>query len=300
MLRPRAAERPAVCEIMRKGFFHMGEDTVEQKAVLLLALFSSPTRFVSGRKIQSLNLMKEISDCSASIPRRLREIRPAARFPEDIQQVIRECQPQILQFSGHGDAVKQGAFAGALAFQHADGLIQLPSPDDFIALLGKDVCPDLECVYLNGCRTLKPLGSAILRKLPHLAIIGWDTKTADPAALAFSKGFYDAIAASYGSRNDQKPRAGSGWIVEAFDAACTAMENAGYRRGDPEYEGDNFIDASGKLRRAHGRPGLLHRSNMVAKEFAQRLKTRTAERKNASPEQEPPLEALGAQHHAGP
>ena len=88
--------------------------------------------------------MKEIADCIESVPRRLREIRPAARFPDDIKQVIRECQPQILQFSGHGDAVRKGTLAGALAFQMGDGQIQLPSPDDFISLLSKEQCPNLE------------------------------------------------------------------------------------------------------------------------------------------------------------
>ena len=36
-----------------------------------------------------------------------------------------------------------------------------PPPQDFIDLLRPEVCPILECVYLNGCHTLHPLGSAI-------------------------------------------------------------------------------------------------------------------------------------------
>ena len=52
------------------------------------------------------------------------------------------------------------ALAGALAFELANGQIQLPDPANFIALLSKSVCPLLECVYLNGCNTLHPLGAS--------------------------------------------------------------------------------------------------------------------------------------------
>ena len=70
--------------------------------------------------------MKEIASCIEAIPRRLREIRPAARFPDDIKQVVRELSPRLLQFSGHGDAVRRGALAGALAFELPNGQLQLP------------------------------------------------------------------------------------------------------------------------------------------------------------------------------
>ena len=76
----------------------------------------------------------------------------------------------MLQFSGHGDALRRGPMAGALAFEMADGTIQLPDPDDFIALLGK--CPRLEGVFLNGCKTLRPLGERIQQEMPWLTVVG--------------------------------------------------------------------------------------------------------------------------------
>ena len=79
MLAPNPAERPSVSALLRRKYFAFGEDTEEAKRLLLLALFSSPTFFKSGRPIPALHLMKEIDSCIKSIPRRLREIRPAAR-----------------------------------------------------------------------------------------------------------------------------------------------------------------------------------------------------------------------------
>mgnify|MGYP006888798621 CR=1 FL=1 len=68
------------------------------------------------------------------IPRKLREIRPAAQFPADIEHALKEHSPRVLQFSGHGNAVKTGPFAGALAFELKDGTISLPDPMSFIEL----------------------------------------------------------------------------------------------------------------------------------------------------------------------
>ena len=113
------------------------EDTEQAKHLELLALFSSPSRWRSGRAIQPLQLMKEIISLQEGIPRRLREIRPAAAFPADIVQVLKEHSPRVLQFSGHGNAVRRGAFAGALAFETADGTIELPDPQAFITVLSR-------------------------------------------------------------------------------------------------------------------------------------------------------------------
>lgn len=42
-------------------------------------------------------------------------------------------------------------------------------------------------VFLNGCKTLSPLGEQIVEALPHLSVIGWGTVTADQAATAFAQ-----------------------------------------------------------------------------------------------------------------
>lgn len=96
-------------------------------------------------------------ELQTGIPRRVREVRPAARFPHDVAAIIKDLSPRILQvmrrfrcemsplfitpsrprplqFSGHGDAVKRGPLAGALAFELPDGTINLP---------GATISPDL-------------------------------------------------------------------------------------------------------------------------------------------------------------
>ena len=52
--------------------------------------------------------------------------------------------------------------AGALAFEMADGQVDLPNPEKFISVLRRSSCPRLECVFLNGCKTTRPLGERIV------------------------------------------------------------------------------------------------------------------------------------------
>ena len=87
--------------------------------------------------------MREVAMLQDGITRRFREIRPAARFPDDIEEIVKYVRPRVIQFSGHGDIVKtdnqeRGLFTGALAFE-VDGELQLPNPQKFIELL--DTCP---------------------------------------------------------------------------------------------------------------------------------------------------------------
>ena len=161
-----AEKRTSVDRVLNKSFFKENEDTEQSRQLEVLALFSSPTRWKTGHRIQPLKLMKEIGFLQEAIPHRLRDIRPAACFPADIKKAVQELSPRVLQFSGHGDALRRGPMAGALAFEMADGTIQLPDPDDFIELLGPASCPHLQCVFLNGCKTVRPLGEAIVAARP--------------------------------------------------------------------------------------------------------------------------------------
>ena len=149
MLAVQPGERATLRATLKRRFFLAAEDTESSKHIELLALFSSPAKRKTARgdqALQPLQLMKEIISLQESIPRKLREIRPAAQFPADIEHALKEHSPRVLQFSGHGDAVKRGAFAGALAFELADGTLAPADPIDFIALLDRSRCPRLECV----------------------------------------------------------------------------------------------------------------------------------------------------------
>jgi hypothetical protein len=213
--------------VLGRAFFTTGEDTEEARQLEVLALFSSPRKFRTGERIPPLQLMREVTSLQDGIPRRLREIRPAARFPEDIAEVVQQISPRVIMFSGHGDAVRKGLFAGALAFEVADGTIQLPDPAAFIGLLGHATMPRLECVFLNGCKTLHPLGERIVSALPHLAVVGWYSAAEDQAAVAFSRGFFDALGRGGGG-------GGKVSIAEAYAAAEAAFMREGFRKGDPE------------------------------------------------------------------
>eukprot|EP00327_Prymnesium_parvum_P033079 CAMPEP_0195599388 /NCGR_PEP_ID=MMETSP0815-20121206/4007_1 /TAXON_ID=97485 /ORGANISM="Prymnesium parvum, Strain Texoma1" /LENGTH=1645 /DNA_ID=CAMNT_0040738823 /DNA_START=358 /DNA_END=5295 /DNA_ORIENTATION=+ len=236
-------KRKPLEEILAKSFFKEGEDTEQANFIEVLALFSSPKKLANGKGIPPLQLMREIVAIQSAIPRTLREIRPAARFPTDIEPVLRQLKPRIIQFSGHGNAVKRGAYAGALAFELPNGTIQLPSPQSFVDLLRKNICPRLELVFLNGCKTLSPLGEQIVEALPHLSVIGWGTVTADQAATAFAQGFYDSVA-----RNCKRDRGGGskGNLMEAYVSAERAFAEGGFIKADPALQ-----------KGAHGVYGIL-------------------------------------------
>jgi len=243
MLLVDPAKRKQLDDVLAKGFFKEGEDTEQAKFIEVLALFSSPKQLRNGKGIPPLQLMREIVAMQQAIPRKLREIRPAARFPIDVEPVLRQLTPRIIQFSGHGDAVARGAYAGALAFEMPNGMIQLPDPQSFVELLGKEICPRLELVFLNGCKTLHPLGEQIVEALPHLTVIGWDSVTADNAASAFAQGFYDSVG-----RNCARGGGGGskGNLMESFVSAERAFAESGFVRGDPAVD-----------KGAHGAYGIL-------------------------------------------
>ena len=46
--------------------------------------------------------------------------------PNQVEEAINSFSPRVVQFSGHGDAVRRGAFAGALAFETKDGRVDTP------------------------------------------------------------------------------------------------------------------------------------------------------------------------------
>ena len=179
---------------------------------------------------------------------------------------------------GHGDAVKQGALAGALAFELADGLIHLPNLKAALQLLNKETCPRLECVYLNGCNTLDPLGLAIQRELPHLTVIGWNSKAADQAANVFSTGFYDAL----GKAVEADAQASESLWAMCYGAAAQKFEEKGFIWGDPEKKDPK----TGK--RPHGAFGILTKQQKVAREFASKLLTRRQSSGAQTSEEEAP------------
>jgi hypothetical protein len=118
------------------------------------------------------------------------EYRGALR-PGDISDAIFRVQPQIVHFSGHGKDT------GELCFVNDSGKAQ-PVPPDAIAGLFKQVADKINCVLLNACHS-EAQAKAIAEHIRY--VIGMNQTIIDKAAIAFSIGFYKALAANYSIEN---------------------------------------------------------------------------------------------------
>lgn len=103
---------------------------------------------------------------------------------DDLRRELLNNGYDILHFSGHGDF-------DTLLFQNESGKT-LESPIDAIAELIKHR-PSIKCVILNACNSV----AAITKPLADITI-GMDKSVGDDAAIEFSRGFYDAVAAGQG------------------------------------------------------------------------------------------------------
>ena len=204
----------------------------------LLALFSSPTRLADGTRVPALQLMREVASLQSALPANQQEVCAAVQWPRDVRRALRRAAPRVLQFSGHGDAVLRGPLAGALAFQHADGTVHTPDPGGFIALLRPDVCPRLQALLLNGCKT-HILAHKIVSALPHLQVVCCPTIVHTRASEAFARGFHDALGMQLSSMSTscQNMARGhpSGTTTEhCFLAGKAMLARSGFIEGDPE------------------------------------------------------------------
>lgn len=112
------------------------------------------------------------------------ENRGAAR-PKDITDALLNVRPRIVHFSGHA------AEDGRLYLERDTGHSQLVPPRA-LADLFRQVANDVKCVILNACGTAV-LAEAIAEHVDH--VIAMRDVVEDRAAIAFSIGFYQALAA---------------------------------------------------------------------------------------------------------
>jgi NTP pyrophosphatase (non-canonical NTP hydrolase) len=108
------------------------------------------------------------------------EIRHAATI-DDLRRALLDDGYQVLHFSGHGNV-------DSLLFETEQGR-KLASPLDAIAALIEHHS-SIECVILNACDSL----AAIIEPLADYTV-GMGSTVDDAAAIEFSRGFYDAVAA---------------------------------------------------------------------------------------------------------
>ena len=108
------------------------------------------------------------------------------------------------------------------------------------------------------------MAKQIAAEMPQLAIVGWETKVADEAAIAFSKGFYRQLGAQL-----QREAEGSASICmqDAFAAGRHAFHEAGFVYGDP--------DEASERGSVHGKYGILMPSHALVARFSAKIKARS-------------------------
>ncbi|WP_017743917.1 tetratricopeptide repeat protein [Scytonema hofmannii] len=135
-----------------------------------------------------LRLDREIREIQDAIYRAIRRdlfevsIRTAVR-PQDIRRAIAETHPQIVHFCGHGMP------DGSLVLEDDEGNNKPVQPEGLAALF-KLHTEYVNCVLLNICYSAN-LAKAISEHIYYA--IGMNQAIGDNAAIAFSRGFYDAL-----------------------------------------------------------------------------------------------------------
>lgn len=197
-----------------------GDDYVE-----VLACFCCPTKVPNDASPNSivvpsatqLELMREIRALIDVLPLPLRELVPAARWPTDVLLKLQNVKPRVLHFAGH---CMRHAAGGSLVFSSAtqDGLASLPSFDDFVHVL--EACDGLELCFLNACKSAD-LGRSLVKRLPHISVVCWESSVADRPASALAEHFYRYLATRPGCA-----------VEDAFNAATSAWLRQ-FQIGDP-------------------------------------------------------------------
>jgi hypothetical protein len=132
-----------------------------------------------------------------------RVIRLDAATDDDLRRALLDFEPEIVHFSGHG------AGRIGLVFEEAGEPLFIAG-DALASLLGL-FSTHVRCVVLNACYS-ENQAQSISSVVQH--VIGMTRAIGDAAAIKFSTGFYDALAAGRS-------------FVEAFHFGCNAISLKG-------------------------------------------------------------------------
>ncbi len=204
----------------------------------------------------SLELQREIRDLIEVIkraPERDRftiEERLAVR-PQDLQAALLEFKPRIVHFCGHGEGER------GLVLENDSGQPHFVSTEA-LADLFRHFSHQIECVLLNACYTqvqAEEIGKHIN------FVIGMRQPILDRSAIAFSEGFYGALAAGES-------------IAKAYDFGCNRIH---LEFGDSSSQQGKFVpvftevESSDRLIPEHLIPILLTKKNLTTIEQAEEL-----------------------------
>lgn len=151
------------------------------KILFLSADPSNATRLRLGQELRDIREKLNLSIARDKFELHSRE----SLRPEDITQAIFDVEPQVLHFSGHGTT------SGELCFEDSIGNKNLVETDILVDLF-ELVSDTITCVILNACYS-ENQAKAIVNCIPF--VIGMNDSIGDKASIAFSVGFYRALAA---------------------------------------------------------------------------------------------------------
>lgn len=120
--------------------------------------------------------------------------------PSDLQELLQQCQPDVVHFSGHGNQ-------GGLLVLEDDKGASAPIPGSALAGIFEATRATVKCVVLNSCYS-QDQAEAIIEKVP--CVVGINSEINDEDAIAFAASFYGALGFS-------------STVQQAFDAACALI-----------------------------------------------------------------------------
>lgn len=149
----------------------------------ILIIFSNPKGTDQLRLGTEDRTIRECINLSKNRDSFIVEIKHAATI-HDFRRALLESEYHVIHFSGHG--MDRG-----FVLENELGENQIIPPNALYQLLSS-YSPPLECVILNACHT-REHGNLYSTNIPFT--IAMNGPISDPAAIEFSRGFYDAIAA---------------------------------------------------------------------------------------------------------
>jgi hypothetical protein len=179
--------------------------------IKILFLSAAPTDKASLRLDKEL---REIEDGIKTIVEKKRDLiitQKHATRALDILPSLLDHTSDVIHFSGHGTA-------DGLSFEDENGREKIINPDNLAAFI-KGIGSPVKCAVFNACFT-----DGLYAKIaPYIEIaIGYRDELDDEAAIAFSRAFYQSLAAGQS-------------YVESFNLALTQLRVAGFKEDAEKY-----------------------------------------------------------------
>ncbi|MCZ7569271.1 MAG: CHAT domain-containing protein [Ardenticatenaceae bacterium] len=157
---------------------------LQPKPLVILALFANAP---DSKRLELLQEARVLQECLQPYgPRFDLKLLPAGTV-DDLSRGLLRHRPEIVHFSGHSTP-------GGLLFERGDGRSRLVPREALVRELTAHV-PPLRCAILNACSSESHTVDLELG-VPY--VIAMRGPLYDAAAIEFTRGFYDALAAGHG------------------------------------------------------------------------------------------------------